>query len=444
MTNTTSTVRHVAASRTDHTILKYPSSFADHLCQPRWLVFIILCVPASVHAADTTPSLHGLGSDRSEVASLLEHADDAAQLSELKLRWIYSHRRRDLPPGEVLTQIQDAVGKASHGSRKWYALLSAQALLQARMRWPAAVAVYGSLLQDPDTAFRHDAGDIVLQASAEYISELQRQPMPRPAPDVTVEVLGKALRAYGNLSDRSGGPVDNPDWGVAAGDARDDCERIALAWYRDTAHVLFWRAMAAAELLQEVQRAEAPDALAMARKAIVPGNKVQAAAYYSYVVRRLEFEDRFSEAAEAQKQLVAVTGHGFGVLATLHARSKDFAAFDADLAQLRDPRSDENDVLAAAAFFTLTIDHPARPHDEICQKTIDLMGAYLRARRPRTPANEANIRLLLGSLFVEEDRMAEAQEVLSMDGLAARLDPTYASDIRLRAKRLLSANAHSP
>jgi hypothetical protein len=40
--------------------------------------------------------------------------------------------------------------------------------------------------------------------------------------------------------------------------------------------------------------------------------------------------------------------------------------------------------------------------------------------------------------------MAEAQEVLSMDGLAARLDPTYASDIRLRAKRLLSANAHSP
>lgn len=139
----------------------------------------------------------------------------------------------------------------------------------------------------------------------------------------------------------------------------------------------------------------------------------ETARFYDLLVEVLQKNNHLDEAIAEQRERIANVGGGYGPLWVLLSHKGDTNRQNAVLAQLKSPDFKGPEVLrAASAMGQLTL--LAEPVAGGPEAAADVLQTFLLPGRARTPEEEMQARIWLGSHFLRRHEVEKAREVVAM------------------------------
>ncbi len=370
--------------------------------------------------------------DRSLVQTLVEDIDKPRSASTLKFGYFARRGHPDFPFDDAMSLISAAIAKEPVGSKRWFYLQDVRgyAIFKTNvLTLGEGIAAYAAIFDAADKAVAADAlypMRVSVAEYAAYIADTDNKDTVQEEPQAKATLL-KAWKAYALIAALPmKGRTAPPDFisAFAALDSSDDAIRvIEKTLTNPKVPHSFELLVTGASLVAPKQPEKAISWLHEAKPLLPSPSTLNAvltspainetARFYDLLVDVLQKNNRIDEAIAEQRERIAKVGGGYGPLWVLLARKGDTNGQNAVVAQLKSPTLPGREVLRAAGtmgqFKLLTAPVAGGP-----EAGADVLQALLLPNRDRTPEEEMQARLWLGSYYRNRKQNDKALEVVTM------------------------------
>ena len=345
---------------------------------------------------------------------------------------------KQLPGEEGLALLRGALETEKRGSHRWLILQSlygyAALRVSAQTRdegfeayadlFAHGIAYQEGELPRPRPEFQPEDYAILNQSIFDLVTILPVNYIVQTFDGTVNDVLSKAFHCWALLPElRAGQVAEKPSLLPPWGNAVSSFHNRSLIPLAD-------------ELLKNLHKANHPKVLLAAAEISLPQDVLRSQHYLAQVRPMLQGEEQdksspwldvlerlsikvalnrgeLPELIATQKQVVARTGKGYGILATLYQRSNSIAGLDEIIKELSQSSANEEEInLVGALLFEWK---KSQSQDYYFTRGKLLLGTYLSSSSPRALQQELRARIKLGEELLAANQLEEAKPFVMID-----------------------------
>ncbi len=342
-------------------------------------------------------------------------------------------RGRGTPPyakRDAYPLLKSKLVTVTEGSKPWFALQSLVAFAAFRSASNLrgeGYDCYKALFNKSEEAIKAGANEEFCQALCDF-TEMQVGSYGRLGYGVeqrAEEVLVKALKGYLALLKQNQACTQEPNWisAIYEHPTREFTKLVDVA-LQDATFPKSYRLLKTAAVIYSLVNREQALKYFEAAKPLLPRDDVPLIeSHYRLVVNLWGWERKLKEAIEAQKELVALVGRGYGKLADMYAKAGNMAAIESILEKVKAPDADEEDIKTVASILAF-----GSAEEKYHDQALSVWLSYLKAPRRRDLTYELIARNSVGYIYLNRQDWKAAQEVLDVSQLPKPLPGTQAAD----------------